>query len=140
LAKLKERGYLLIVVTNQPDVARGVQARAEVEAMNARIAAAMPVDEFRVCYHDAGDNCDCRKPKPGLILQAAERFSIALPESFLVGDRWRDIEAGASAGCKTVWIDCGYDEPGPSLPPDARVRSLEEAVLWILAATSPVRT
>ncbi|MSV27886.1 MAG: HAD family hydrolase [Bryobacterales bacterium] len=132
LARLKKRGYLLIVVTNQPDVARGSQLRSEVEAMNAKIAAAMPIDDFFVCYHDDLDNCGCRKPKPGLMTQAAERYSIHLAESFLIGDRWRDVEAGSRAGCRTVWIDCGYAEQAPAVTPDARVESLAEAVHWIV--------
>ncbi len=137
LAKLKKRGYVLIVVSNQPDVARGTQIRSEVEAMNARIAAAMPIDDFFVCYHDDLDNCGCRKPKPGLILQAAERYSIHLAESFLIGDRWRDVEAGRRAGCRTVWIDCGYAERAPAVAPDARVESLAEAVRWIVNEFEP---
>jgi D-glycero-D-manno-heptose 1,7-bisphosphate phosphatase len=94
------------------------------------------VDEFFVCYHDDADNCTCRKPQPGLVLRAAERYGIDLGRSFLIGDRWRDIGAGASAGCKTIWIDRGYSEKSPA--PDARVRSLPEAVEWILGQIEDV--
>jgi D-glycero-D-manno-heptose 1,7-bisphosphate phosphatase len=132
LAELKQEGFLLLVVTNQPDVARGSQERAEVERIHAALGEALPIDEFFVCYHDDRDGCDCRKPKPGLLLAAAGKYGIELSESFLVGDRWRDIDAGAAAGCSTVWIDYGYREKGPAHEPEARVSSLREAARWIL--------
>jgi D-glycero-D-manno-heptose 1,7-bisphosphate phosphatase len=132
LARLKQAGYLLIVVTNQPDVARGLQTCAVVEAMDAAVGAALPIDEFRVCYHDDPDNCPCRKPKPGLLLDAAKAHDIDLSKSFMVGDRWRDIDAGAAAGVRTVWIDRGYKEHGPALPPDYRCAGLRDALEWIL--------
>jgi D-glycero-D-manno-heptose 1,7-bisphosphate phosphatase len=68
-----------------------------------------------------------------LLLEAARRHGIDLAGSFMVGDRWRDIEAGAAAGCRTVWIDCGYRERGPGVTPDCRVGSLDEAAGWIVA-------
>jgi D-glycero-D-manno-heptose 1,7-bisphosphate phosphatase len=131
LTRLKSAGYLLIVVTNQPDVSRGTQAAGMIEAMNARLGAALPIDEFRVCYHDDRDNCHCRKPKPGLVLDAAAAHDIDLGRSFLIGDRWRDIDCGAAAGVRTIWIDRGYNERGPAHPPDFRGTSLTEAVDWI---------
>ncbi len=132
LAALKECGFLLLVVTNQPDVARGTQQRHVVESMHAKLRASLPIDDFLVCYHDDRDACDCRKPKPGLLLQAAAKYRLDLGACFLVGDRWRDIEAGYLAGCATVWIDRGYIEPCPSQPPTERVVSFGEAALWIL--------
>jgi D-glycero-D-manno-heptose 1,7-bisphosphate phosphatase len=134
LAALKGRGFLLIVVTNQPDVSRGTQERAEVEGMHAWLKSILPLDDFFVCYHDDSDGCDCRKPKPGLLLQAAERYAIELGSSFLIGDRWRDVDAGSAAGCRTVWIDYDYAERAPSTEPSARAESLRAAVDWILAA------
>jgi len=134
LARLKGAGYLLIVVTNQPDVGRGTQSREVVEAMNTVVGAALPIDEFRVCYHDDRDQCVCRKPKPGLVLDAAEAHGIDLRQSFLIGDRWRDIDCGYAAGVRTVWIDRGYQEHGPAKPADFRCGSLTEAVEWVLAA------
>lgn len=131
LADLRELGFLLIVVSNQPDVARGSQERSVVEAINSELKTVLQVDDFFVCYHDDRDACDCRKPLPGLILQAAEKYSISLPDSFLVGDRWRDIGAGLRAGCTTVLIESGYDEGRPVEEPHARVQSLREAVDWI---------
>ena len=131
LERLSGAGYLLIVVTNQPDVARGTIPREAVESMNALLQATLPLTEIRVCYHDSGDGCACRKPGPGMILEAAREHDIDLPESFLVGDRWRDVEAGARAGCRTVFIDRGYREKQPDRW-DARVASLPEAADVIL--------
>ncbi len=135
LALLKQAGFLLLVVTNQPDVARGAQRRETVEAIHARLREALPIDDVYTCYHDDADGCACRKPKPGLLLEGAARHGVDLSASFLVGDRWRDIDAGHAAGCRTVWIDRGYGERGPSSPAAARVASLREAANWILAAT-----
>ena len=109
LARLKAAGFALVVVTNQPDVARGRQTAEVVNAMHARLAALLPIDEFRVCYHDDADACECRKPKPGLLTQAAR--STTSSRSVMVGDRWRDIEAGRRAGCRAaILVDYGYDE------------------------------
>ena len=130
LLRLKEQQFVLPVVTNQPDVARGTQAREKVEEIDRYLQTQLPIDGFFVCYHDDADNCSCRKPRPGLVLRAAEHYGIDLSRSFMVGDRWRDIDAGASAGCTTIWIDRGYAEKSPT--PDARVGSLPEAVDWIL--------
>jgi len=132
LATLKKAGFCLICVTNQPEVARGVQDRQTVEAMNADLAATLALDDVLVCYHDDADRCACRKPEPGLLLEAAARHRINLRRSFMVGDRWRDIEAGWRAGCRTVLIDYGYTEQEPAVPPDRRVRSLPEAASWII--------
>ena len=130
--KLKERGFDLLVVTNQPDVARGTQSREVVESINRALASSLPLDEVLVCYHRDEDKCDCRKPRPGLLLEAARKRGIDLSASFMVGDRWRDVDAGHNAGCKTILIDSGYRERGPERPPDARVKSLGEAAEWIL--------
>jgi len=132
LDDLKELGFLLLVVSNQPDVARGTQKRAVVEAINSVLKSALPLDDFFMCYHDDGDRCECRKPLPGLLYQAAERYSVDLSSSFLVGDRWRDIDAGVGAGCKTILIDYGYRERQPSREPNARVPSLRAAADWVL--------
>jgi len=132
LTRLKSAGYLLIVVTNQPDVARGTILRGTVDRINAALGQALPIDEFRVCWHDDTDGCACRKPKPGLMLEAAGRHAIDLRASYLIGDRWRDIDAGAAAGCRTVLIDRHYRERPPDHAPDCRAGSLAEAVEWIL--------
>lgn len=132
LLELAQEGFLLLVVTNQPDVGRGTQLRSAVEAMHSALREVLPLDGFYVCYHDDMDACDCRKPKPGLLLTAAGEHGISMSASYMIGDRWRDVEAGQRAGCRTVWIDCGYAERGPSSPPDGTVRSLREAVTWVL--------
>jgi D-glycero-D-manno-heptose 1,7-bisphosphate phosphatase len=132
LARLKRAGYLRLVVTNQPDVARGTTERAVVEAINGAIGAALGVDDFFVCWHDDADGCGCRKPKPGLLKEAAERYGVDLSRSFLIGDRWRDIDAGAAAGCRTVLIDRGYRERAPEHAPDFRAESIGEAAEWVL--------
>jgi D-glycero-D-manno-heptose 1,7-bisphosphate phosphatase len=132
LAKLKQRGYFLLVVTNQPDVARGTQARETVEAINQHLRIELRLDDVLTCYHDDADNCDCRKPRPGLLERAARQYGIDLPNSYMIGDRWRDIDAGANAGCKTILIDHEYHERAPQFAPDMRVNSLPEAVDWIL--------
>jgi len=132
LLRLRAAGYLLIVVTNQPDVARGTQSRAAVEAIHKRLAAELAIDDFLVCYHDDVSACECRKPKPGLLFDAAGEHGIDLDASVMVGDRWRDVEAGRRAGCRTVFVDYGYSEQRPDAP-DVVVSSLEEATTWILS-------
>jgi D-glycero-D-manno-heptose 1,7-bisphosphate phosphatase len=129
--QLRARGYALIVVTNQPDIARGTISRAAVDAINDFLASRVPLDEIVVCPHDDADGCSCRKPRPGMLLDAASRHELDLRKSYLVGDRWRDIGAGQAAGCTTVFIDRGYDERQPTSP-DAVVRDLPEAASWIL--------
>jgi len=131
LEELKGRGFALIVVTNQPDVARGRQTLAVIEEMHRRLQAALPVDDVFVCLHDNADDCPCRKPRPGLLIEAQRKYGVDLSRSFLIGDRWKDIDAGNAAGCKTVFIDYGYRERGPATKPSARVASLRDAVDWI---------
>src|ERR1700759_4381038 len=101
LAALHARGYLLVVCTNQPDVARGWQTGEEVLEFHARIERELPVAGVYACFHDDAENCECRKPKPGLIHQAGAQFDVDYARSFMVGDRWKDIEAGRAAGCRT---------------------------------------
>ncbi len=130
---LHRAGYRVIVATNQPDVANGRQSREVVEAMHLRIRAELKltVDDIRVCYHADREGCACRKPRPGMLLDAAEAHAIDLAASFMVGDRWRDIEAGAAAGCRTILIGSGYGEPF-AVTPDALATSLAEASRLIL--------
>lgn len=128
---LKALGFRLIVVTNQPDVARGTQTVNTVREIHDAIQSELAVDDFFVCYHDDRDQCDCRKPAPGLIFRAAERYGIQLTASFLIGDRWRDIDAGHAAGVQTALIDYGYSERGPDREPNLRTESLMQAIEWI---------
>jgi D-glycero-D-manno-heptose 1,7-bisphosphate phosphatase len=131
LHKLKREGFLLIVITNQPDVARGKANRADVDEINANLAAILPLDAIEVCEHDDKEKCECRKPKPGMILRGRERLGVDLVRSFVVGDRWRDIEAGRRAGCRTILIGDGYGEFFPSAP-TINLASLPEAASWII--------
>jgi D-glycero-D-manno-heptose 1,7-bisphosphate phosphatase len=132
LARLHRAGLLLIVVTNQPDVARGRASRAEVDAIHAELRAELPLDAIHVCYHDDADECACRKPAPGMLYAAAVAHDIALARSYLVGDRWRDIAAGRRAGCRTILVDGGHREP-VTVEPHARLADLSRAAEWILA-------
>jgi D-glycero-D-manno-heptose 1,7-bisphosphate phosphatase len=124
---LKNHNFVPVVVTNQPDVARGITTQSNVEAINAFIGNALKIDHFYTCFHDDVDSCNCRKPKPGLILLASSDLCLDPHQSFMVGDRWRDISAGQSAGCKNFFIDYSYQEKSPFLP-HTRVFSLLEAV------------
>jgi D-glycero-D-manno-heptose 1,7-bisphosphate phosphatase len=132
LTRLKDRGFLLLVATNQPDVSRGTATLETIHTFHEAMRQTLPVDEFLVCPHDDRDACGCRKPLPGLLLEAQARYGIDPSRSFMVGDRWRDIDAGRAAGCRTVLLDLNYRERGPSLPPDATVGSLRDAVDWIV--------
>jgi D-glycero-D-manno-heptose 1,7-bisphosphate phosphatase len=129
LDKLKMAGYLLICVTNKPDIERGLMIQEQVDAIYHKIRNELPLDDVCICYHE---NSDCYKPKPGLLLDAAEKYNIDLAQSYMIGDRWRDIGAGQNAGCKTIWIDRGYAEKNPSPPADYTAHSLNEATQWIL--------
>ncbi len=131
LADLRKGGFLLVVVSNQPEVARGNLRREDVQAFNGELLRLLPLDDVRICCHDDADGCECRKPLPGMILDAAEDLEIDLAKSYMVGDRWRDIEAGRRAGCKTVLIDYGYCED-LRVAPDFKARSLSEAAKEIL--------
>jgi len=131
-AALRAAGFALIVVSNQPDLARGTTSHATVEAINDRLRAAMALDDVLICPHDDADGCACRKPKPGLLREGARLHEIDLHRSYLVGDRWRDIEAGVAAGVRTIFVDRGYAERQPPAP-DARVASIVEAARWIIA-------
>jgi D-glycero-D-manno-heptose 1,7-bisphosphate phosphatase len=121
LQRLAVRGYVLIGITNQPDVARGKQSREIVESINQLIQSQLPIREIFVCYHDNIDDCDCRKPKPGLIWQAAKKHGLDLSVSWMVGDRWKDIAAGQAAGLRTIFVDYHYAEVYQGIPADFTV-------------------
>ena len=131
-AKLKAAGFLLIVATNQPDVGRGTVKQEVVEAIHKFMREQLPIDRVEVCYHPGkGFECDCRKPKPGMLLHAARELGIDLSQSWMVGDRWRDIDCGHAAGCRTILIEYNYDE-GLRQAPDFKVASLLDAADLIL--------
>jgi D-glycero-D-manno-heptose 1,7-bisphosphate phosphatase len=132
---LKQAGFLLVVATNQPDVGRGTLSQKAVEEIHAEMRRRLPIDRVEVCYHPGQglSDCDCRKPKPGMLLRAARELNIDLARSWMVGDRWRDVESGHAAGCRTIFIDRGYAEELKH-PPDFCARNLLEAAEIILAA------
>ncbi|GAC1658284.1 MAG: hypothetical protein NVS4B13_00970 [Candidatus Elarobacter sp.] len=132
VAGLRAAGFACIVVSNQPDIARGTTPAATVDAINRLLRAQVPLDDVLICPHDDADGCRCRKPLPGLLEEGARLHRIDLSRSYLVGDRWRDIEAGSAAGCTTIFVDRGYAERQPAAP-HARVASLAEAARWIIA-------
>jgi D-glycero-D-manno-heptose 1,7-bisphosphate phosphatase len=135
---LQTAGLLLICVTNQPDIARGSTSSATVAALNDEVRRQLALDLVLTCPHDDGDGCRCRKPEPGLLLQGAREFGADLSRSVIVGDSWRDVEAGRRAGCATVLIERDHGGDGVAAP-DLRVRGLMEAVSWILefSASAP---
>ena len=131
-AALRQAGFLLIGCTNQPDIARGTSTRAFVDWVNAEVTRAAGLDEMRLCPHDDADACHCRKPLPGMLTDAAAAHGIDLAASWMVGDRFRDIEAGQGAGCRTLFIDHGYPERPPTQPPTAVAASLPAGLPHLL--------
>jgi D-glycero-D-manno-heptose 1,7-bisphosphate phosphatase len=131
LSRLRAAGYKLVVVTNQPDVGKGLISLAVVNEMHDRLRKVMPVDLIKACFHSQAAGCDCRKPKPGMLIEAARELQIDLAGSYMVGDRASDVEAGEAAGCSTVFIDLNYLERRPASP-TFTVSSITEAVDRIL--------
>jgi D-glycero-D-manno-heptose 1,7-bisphosphate phosphatase len=117
-ARLKAAGFLLVVATNQPDVGRGTLKQEVVEEIHKEMCRRLPIDRVEVCYHpgQGQSDCDCRKPKPGMLLRAARELGIDLAQSWMVGDRWRDVDCGHTADCRTVFIDRGYAEESKQKP------------------------
>ena len=138
-ARIKAAGFLLVVITNQPDVGRGTQSRKAVDEMNLKMQEALPfLDRIEVCYHAGeryGQRCDCRKPRPGLILNAAAELNIDPKRSYVIGDRWRDIDCAHAAGCRAIFIQRGYKETLRTAP-DFTVVSFSEAVNAVLRDAS----
>ncbi|MBC7712975.1 MAG: HAD family hydrolase [Rhizobacter sp.] len=130
LKVIKEKGFLAIVVTNQPDVARGWVKKESVEMINFKIKELLPVDDIKICYHTNSDNCLCRKPMPGMLTEAAGQWDIDLAQSFMIGDRYGDVAAGVKAGCKTILVGEG-DQQGEHPTPDYRAEFLIDAVKFI---------
>ena len=130
---LREMGFLLILVTNQPDLARQTANEQEVATIHGYLKRFLQLEGVKVCPHDDDAGCECRKPKPGMLLEAAREWGIDLAASYFVGDRWRDIEAGQRAGCRPIFIDYDYQEQRPE-GAFLKVRSLREAASWIVRA------
>ena len=139
LVRLKDLGFLLLVVTNQPDVERGTQTREAVDEINNYLQSTLLLDKIYTCF-DAKDGGPRRKPEPGMLLEGMQEFGIDMSHSFMVGDRWRDIEAGRKAGCTSIFIDWGYDEEWPVNKPEYTVGSFSEAIELISALISSERS
>lgn len=136
LGRLRKMGFVLIVVTNQPDVARGRQSRETIEQMHQFLLGRLPIDDIYVCYHDNADRCECRKPAPGMLLAAAKKYDLDLERSFMIGDRWSDVEAGRRAKCRTLFLNRQYSEKQPESLPSFEAETLTDAVDWIVAQSS----
>ena len=136
LAKLKAARFLLIVATNQPDVGRGTLKKEIVEQIHAHMISRLPIDRVEVCYHpgQGQSDCDCRKPRPGMLLHAARELGLDLRQSWMVGDRWRDVDCGHAAGCRTIFVDRGYTEELRQKP-DFSAGNLAQAADIILRET-----
>jgi len=138
LTKLCQMGFHLFVVTNQPDIANGVVKFSTVKKMNDIVLNELPIDEIMVCSHIDSDNCNCRKPKPGMIISLAKKWGINLCHSFLIGDNWKDIESGKAAGCRTILLDKFYNK---LIKADYRVNNLEMSVEVVKSyVTKPANT
>jgi D-glycero-D-manno-heptose 1,7-bisphosphate phosphatase len=139
-AKLKAAGFLLVVATNQPDVGRGTLKKEIVEKIHAHLMAQLPIDRVEACFHPGQglSDCDCRKPKPGMLFRAARELGIDLAQSWMVGDRWRDVDCGHAAGCRTIFIDRGYAEELKQKP-DFSARHLAGAADIILAESKKLQ-
>jgi D-glycero-D-manno-heptose 1,7-bisphosphate phosphatase len=131
LARLRDAGFRLFVVTNQPDVSRGKMSAAALAAIHQRLAEVLPVDEISACLHDNADNCACRKPKPGQLLDLAARHDLALVDCWMVGDQDRDIDCGRAAGVRTVLLSRDYNS-GARAGADVTTATLSQAVDAIL--------
>jgi D-glycero-D-manno-heptose 1,7-bisphosphate phosphatase len=134
LQHLREAGFLNVVVTNQPDVGAGTLSRASAEAMNAQLVEKLAIDAVKACFHTEEDNCACRKPKPGMIIEAAAQLGVDVSRSYMVGDRWRDVAAAQAAGCRALFIDYRYAERRPEQP-YVPVKSLAEAATFVLRSS-----
>ena len=144
IARFNALGVPVIVCSNQSGVAKGLYTLEVLEQISERLQQMLGqygahVDAFYYCPHDDADGCDCRKPKPGLLLRAAREHAIALEKSVFVGDSWRDIIAGRTAGVKTVLVLSGHVKPEmldlPEMqnhPPDHIAPDLKGAMEWIL--------
>jgi len=104
LKRLKGAGFVLIVTTNQPGLSRGYQSRRELDRMHELLRATFPLDDILVCPHDETDRCPCRKPKPGLLVEAGFKWHLNLDHSFVISDKWQDAEAARTAGCTSLLL------------------------------------
>jgi D-glycero-D-manno-heptose 1,7-bisphosphate phosphatase len=130
LDKFRYLNFEIIVVTNQPNIARGIDHPNFLIEVHNYLKSKLSIENFYICLHDDSDNCICRKPLPGLLMIASQELDINLSDSYMIGDRWKDIEAGQQAGCMCFFINYGYDEKQPEKP-YTEVNSLLEAATVI---------
>jgi D-glycero-D-manno-heptose 1,7-bisphosphate phosphatase len=132
LEEIKDLGFLIFVVTNQPDISRGEMSWSEYQAVSDELTRKFPsIEKIYTCSHDNDDNCNCRKPRWGMIEFALSDFPVEASSSWIVGDKWTDILAGKKAGLKTVlienarsWEPTSQGSPPPSLSPDFKISSI----------------
>lgn len=132
VSALKEAGFLTVVVTNQPDVGAGKIPIETLGSMHTELTSKTGVDLIVACTHTKADNCSCRKPKDGMLRSSAKTHNIDLSASFMVGDRKSDVEAGISAGCRTVFLDLGYTSEEKPTNMDYTCTNVSQAVQWII--------
>ena len=129
IQSLKELDFLVVVVTNQPDISKGLINVNTLNKMHEILMSELAIDDIKFCPHISENNCSCRKPKPGMLLEASSEHLIDLNNSYMIGDRISDIEAGNNAGCKCIFIDYNYSETkGKKIGTSMIVRSLTQAV------------
>jgi D-glycero-D-manno-heptose 1,7-bisphosphate phosphatase len=128
VVRAKKLGYLVIVITSQPEIKRGLISLETMESMHSVLKSELDIDDIFVCLHDNEDNCECRKPKPGMLHDAAEKWNIDLGKSFMIGDTHKDVGAGSAAGCTTILIDTDYNKDAK---PDMRVESIQDVLEFI---------
>ena len=126
ISEFKIRGFFVFVITNQPDISKGNLSQEDLFQMHTNLMEAAEIDDIFVCPHLEIHNCFCRKPKIGMIKDAQKKYSINLQKSFVVGDRWRDVEAAKNAGCTSILVGTGYNEK--KITPDFQVNSLVECL------------
>lgn len=135
---LRQAGLPVVVITNQPDISRGVLPPAELERMHEHLRAHVPLEQIYTCIHDDADRCSCRKPRPGLLLRAAAEFQMDLERSWMVGDSWKDVEAARAAGCHMIFIAGAHTPQSEraTRAPERVAASLPEAAKVILRAVA----
>jgi D-glycero-D-manno-heptose 1,7-bisphosphate phosphatase len=128
LEEFNKMGFLLFIISNQPDISRGFIKKGVTEKISQIIYDRFPIKEILICPHDDYHNCNCRKPKPGMIFELSKKYDIDINKSFLIGDNWKDTEAGQKAGCKTIILNKTYNQ---SVKADYRTDNLRTAVKLI---------
>jgi len=129
--KIKKKGFLTIIVTNQPDLVTGKLEKHTLDFFHKKLITLMPIDDIFICAHVDRDKCSCRKPKPGLIFKAASKYNINLSKSYMIGDRWRDVDCAKEAGLRSIFIDHRYNEKLNNVP-DFTIFTIRDAINCIV--------